>query len=67
MTRYVYMLLREDRGDGFHRLDASAVHAYSTYEAAYEDWRRMLFPGYSVVAVPIFDNPQILRRDKKEE
>lgn len=63
----VYMVVRPDRGEGCHKLDVSAVVAYSTYEAASEDRARSLFPSMlRIIEVPVVDAPQTLACKKEK-
>lgn len=61
VPKEMYMILKVDTGDGYHRVDASGLQVYRDPDVAREDLKRFLFSaGYSVAPLTVLEAPSLL-------
>jgi hypothetical protein len=57
----MYMILKVDKGEGFHHVDTSGLQVYVDPNVAREDLSRFLFSaGYAVLPLVVLQEPHLL-------
>ena len=57
----MYMIMKADRGEGFHHVDTSGLQVYANPDVAREDLNRFLFKtGYVVAPLAVLQEPHLL-------
>lgn len=61
LPREMYMILKVDQGDGFHRVDSAGLQVWPNPDVAREEKSRWMYStGYTVVPVEVCTEPRSL-------